>query len=135
MYRDGEASGPLLIIAFGEYVIAVARRTGVIAWQYQEDVGSPRLHIQGTSVILAFGHSFVCLDYATGRVKWRTAAPDSATDTMLIDGDELFFGERGRAGCIDINTGALLWHHPFKGMGTHNVALGVPGNATQFDRF
>lgn len=55
------------------------------------------------------------------------------TDTVLVDGDELFFGEAGEAGCLDLNTGALLWHHPFDGMGQARMALGVPGQVTQSD--
>ncbi|MDC0742960.1 outer membrane protein assembly factor BamB family protein [Polyangium mundeleinium] len=134
MYRHLDPHAPLLVLAFGGYVIAVERRTGKLVWQQQyHEPYTARLLFAPGRVLLGYHKELVCLAYTTGQVLWRTAVPTS-TDSIVVDGDEIFFGAVGEAGCVDVNTGALLWHHPFTGMGTSAVALGVPGNVAQIDR-
>jgi outer membrane protein assembly factor BamB len=134
MYRDLEPHAPLLVLAFNGYVVAVERRTGKLVWkqQYHEPYMA-RLLFAPERVLLGYHKELVCLAYATGQVLWRTTVP-TWIDSIVVDGDEIFFGAGGEAGCVDVNTGALLWHHPFKGMGSTAVALGVPGNVAQIDR-
>lgn len=134
MYRNQESLAPLLVLAFGGHVAAAARRTGKVVWQYKHhEAYTARLLFAPGRVLLAYHQELVCLAYANGQVLWRTAVPTS-TDSIVVDGDEIFFGAVGEAACVDVNTGALLWHHPFPGMGTAAVALGVPGNVAQIDR-
>ncbi|MDC3962575.1 PQQ-binding-like beta-propeller repeat protein [Polyangium jinanense] len=133
MYRQQDPHAPLLVIAFNGYVIAVERRTGKIVWQqeYHEPFAARLLFPLGR-VLLGYHKELVCLAYTTGEVLWRTAMP-MPTSSIVVDGDEIFVGSGGEAACVDVNTGALLWHHPFKGMGAGAVALGVPGNVAQID--
>jgi len=134
MYRQLDPHAPLLVIAFNGYVIAVERRTGRLVWQQQyHEPYMARLLFAPERVLLGYHKEIVCLAYATGQVLWRTTVP-TWIDSIVVDGDEIFFGAGGEAGCVDVNTGALLWHHPFKGMGATAVALGVPGNVAQIDR-
>ena len=134
MYRQLDPHAPLLVIAFNGYVIAVERRTGRLVWQQQyHEPYMARLLFAPERVLLGYHKEIVCLAYATGQVLWRTTVP-TWIDSIVVDGDEIFFGAGGEAGCVDVNTGTLLWHHPFKGMGATAVALGVPGNVAQIDR-
>lgn len=133
MYRHLDPLAPLLVVAFGGNVIAVERRTGKLVWQQKHEAYAVRLLFPPGRVLLGYHKELACLVYTTGQVLWRTAVP-VATDTIVVDGDEIFFGAVGEACCVDVNTGALLWHHPFKGMGATAVALGVPGNVAQIDQ-
>jgi len=134
MYRHHDPLAPLLVLAFGGHVIAVERRTGKVVWRQQHyEPYTARLLFPPGRVLLAYHKDLVCLAYANGQVLWQTAVP-TPTDSIVVDGDEIFFGAVGEAACVDVNTGALLWHHPFPGMGTTAVALGVPGNVAQIDR-
>lgn len=133
MYRHQEPLAPLLVIAFGGNVIAVERRTGKVVWQQQQqEPFAARLLFPPGRVLLGYHKELVCLAYASGQELWRTAVP-TPVGSIVVDGDEIFFGAVGEAGCVDVNTGALLWHHPFRGMGSTAVALGVPGNVAQID--
>ena len=133
MYRHLEPPAPLLVLSFGGNVIAVERRTGRLVWQQKHEAYTARLLFPPGRVLLAYYKELLCLAYANGQVLWRTAVP-TPTDSIVVDGDEIFFGAAGEAGCVDMTTGALLWHHPFKGMGATAVALGVPGNVAQIDQ-
>lgn len=133
MYRQPEPSVPLLIISFGGNVLATERRTGRVVWQWKYDEHWPaRLLFPVGRVLLAYSDELVCLSYAKGELLWRSKVP-TGTMSIVADGDEIFFGSLGEVGCVDANTGAVLWHHPFKGMGQGAVALGVPGNVAQID--
>jgi len=133
MYRHLDPHAPLLVSAFNGYVVAIERRTGKLVWQQQHhEPYTARLLFPPGRVLLGYHKELVCLAYMTGQVLWRTDVPTS-TNSIVVDGDEIFFGAAGEVGCVDVNTGALLWHHPFPGMGATAVALGVPGNVAQID--
>ncbi len=132
MYREILPS-PLLIVAFGENVVAVHRRTGQVAWRWSHKRRNPRLYVVPGLVFVASGTFAASLDYETGAVRWQQEIPLYA-ETLLLDGAELFLAGSGEVACVDIASGALLWHLPFEGMGTASVALGLPHTVAQVDR-
>lgn len=120
-----------MYVAFGHHVVAMDRATGARVWT--RDLVSPhsiRLSVHGDR-LFALGSELVRLDAADGRVRWRAEQPGGAT--LLVDGDRVFTGGAGEVRCFDAETGALLWHDKFKGMGLGGVAIAVDGAAAQDD--
>jgi outer membrane protein assembly factor BamB len=114
-----------------QYVVALDRSNGKELWSaqvgpaWEDEMGGPR----GTPTVdgdrvYAIGTEgdLVCLDIATGKLRWKkSAAKDFGgrmmsdwkyTESPLIDGDKLIFtpGSLGNTlVALDKNTGATLW--------------------------
>ncbi len=134
MYREQPSNPGFAILVFRGNVIAVERRTGAIAWRH-DDRDAPhraRLEVTGDRVLVARDRQLTCFAYTTGVVLWEVEVP-CEPETMVVDGGEVVFGSSGEAAAVDLETGAVLWHNPFSGMGFGAFAIGFPGNVKQID--
>ena len=133
MYRQAPGPAPITVIAFNGHVTGVERRTGRILWRWDHAAQLRcRLDFAENVVFVSLQEGVACLAYLTGVLVWWVPLP-FYVGSLVCDGDELFVAGSGEAACLDRSTGAVLWHHPFKGMGAQPVAIGVPGNVAQMD--
>ena len=70
----------------------------------------------------------VALDRASGTEVWRTQLPAKYRNSamllsVLYDGEGLFASFAGEVFALNPKTGELLWHEPFKGLGTGFVTM------------
>ncbi len=135
-YRSSRALPPVLVVAFNTHVIGMDPVSGRRLWYWTPlpavAVGTWRIAIAETRVLVCGGSLVACLAYDTGKELWRRESPVFAA-TLLVEGDRFFVAGSGTLAAFDIETGKLLWHEPFKGHGHGPVALGVPGNVVQAD--
>jgi len=122
----------ILVVAFNSRVFGLDARTGTRLWSYADVIGTPRLAVRDGRVY-ALGGNLVALDQKTGALLWQQVGLfQSADPTLLLEGDRLYLGGRGKAYCYTIE-GQLLWEEGFKGQGVGAVSLAFPGNAAQAD--
>jgi outer membrane protein assembly factor BamB len=72
--------------------------------------------------------SVVAVDRASGAEVWRTQLPakyrsSAMLVSVLFDGQGLFASIAGEVFALNPKTGELLWHEPFKGLGTGFVTM------------
>ena len=70
----------------------------------------------------------VALDRASGAEIWRTQLPAKYRSSamllsVLYDGESLFASVAGEVFALNPKNGELLWHEPFKGLGTGFVTM------------
>lgn len=70
----------------------------------------------------------IAVDRATGAEVWRTLLPakyksSAMLVSVLFDGDGLFASIAGEVFALNPKTGELVWHEPFKGLGTGFVTI------------
>lgn len=70
----------------------------------------------------------IAVDRASGAEVWRTQLPAKYRSSamllsVLYDGDGLFASVAGEVFALNPKTGELLWHEPFKGLGTGFVTM------------
>lgn len=70
----------------------------------------------------------VAVDRASGAEVWRTQLPAKYRSSamllsVLYDGEGLFASIAGEVFALNPKTGELLWHEPFKGLGTGFVTM------------
>jgi outer membrane protein assembly factor BamB len=76
----------------------------------------------------------VALDRASGAEVWRTQLPAKYRNSAMLlsvmyDGDTIFASFAGEVFALNPKTGELLWHEPFKGLGTGFVTIASEVNA------
>jgi outer membrane protein assembly factor BamB len=136
VYRQSAAEDrSLLISAFGNKVLAVDRATGAIRWRATiSGMSGPfELAMQDGVVVVCSESVLAFIDYATGqgrRVVNRADAAVATRQTLVIDGDQVFVGGAGAVVCYTLG-GDLVWQQGFRGEGSGDVALGLPGNVRQ----
>jgi outer membrane protein assembly factor BamB len=130
-----DPQSPLLVAAFGSHVVGIERRTGRRAWHWQSPHATywTRVTVHAELVVTGANNYAACLAYGTGHLFWQVEIPIAAS-TLLVDGGELYVASAGEIACLDLRTGAVIWHDPFKGFGVGSVSFGFPGNAAQVDR-
>jgi outer membrane protein assembly factor BamB len=70
----------------------------------------------------------IAMDRASGAEVWRTQLPAKYRNsamlvTVLFDGEGLYASIAGEVFALNPKTGELLWHEPFKGLGTGFVTM------------
>ena len=128
----------IVVIAFSERVFGMAAATGQRVWEQPGldwGRGTFRLVVEDGRVcgLSPTGHLF-CLDYATGAALWQTpaGAPGSMA-TLLVKGGFVFVGSAGEFQAFALADGRHLWKDDFKGKGTGDVTIAIPGASAQVD--
>ncbi len=134
MYRNAAMNGGLVIITLGAGIVAMDRATGTRVWHHKANgfVIYGRLTVTPDLVIASGGKTITALVYATGAHIYTLESPIH-TGTWLYDSGQIFASGQGEVACFDAETGKLLWHDRFPGLGHFSSALGVPGNVAQVD--
>jgi outer membrane protein assembly factor BamB len=70
----------------------------------------------------------IAVDRASGAEVWRTQLPakyrsSAMLVSVLFDGEGLYASIAGEVFALNPKTGELLWHEPFKGLGTGFVTM------------
>ena len=70
----------------------------------------------------------VALDRTSGAEVWRTQLPAKYRNSAMLlsvlhDGEGLFATLAGELFALNPKTGELLWHEPFKGLGTGFITM------------
>lgn len=113
-------------------VVALDAKTGNIVWRADTDLpawGSPTA--SGGRVFVGLGNgrlmegakppetprgAVLCLDEATGDVRWRFDAKDAVFQQPTVDGGRVYFGSRdGNLYCVRADDGELVYHVPMGG--------------------
>ncbi len=139
MYRETDADdpGPLLIVALGNRVMALDRRTGELRWE--TDVSTLGHAIELAIVddrvfaVTSAGHVYL-LDYLDGNVITRVQLPGSyrGRATLVVDRGHLFIASGGEITCVDRGA-QVVWFNGLEGKGVGDAALGFPGKVRQVD--
>ncbi len=124
----GFAGSPLvvedaLILNVGDAGVAVDKATGAVLWSSDDkDAGYatpvPRTTASGTEVVIGSGRSFVGVDAATGRIRWRqrwlTTFGCNAADPIL-DGSRVLLSSAYNRGAALLDVAGeqadTLWKH------------------------
>jgi hypothetical protein len=121
---------PPLVVTVGSHVVALDYATGRRLWEHDLGWPYPRLHVAADRVLVL--HACLdCIHLASGQPLWRAQVSGG---TLLCDGVTAFVGGAGEVHAVALADGRVLWHEPFKGYGTGEVALALPGVASQIDR-
>jgi outer membrane protein assembly factor BamB len=124
----------ILVTAFGAQVFGMDLTTGARVWEFHwGGTGNVRLAIEELVVVglSTRGGGLYCLNYETGEKLWHDRRVDG--DTLLVVADRVLVGCRGELACYSLADGAKLWEDKFKGMGTCELSIGVPGRVAQAD--
>lgn len=138
-HDDPLVAGDLIIIGTDAgrqgHIYAFDRATGTVRWKYLvragifQDFGVASDVVRKDDAVYAVakGDDLLCLDLATGKVRWhfaggfdrqRTAWENSPT----VDGDTILFGgQDGVVYCLDAQSGKLIWK-----MDLHSPVLTTP---------
>lgn len=113
-------------------VVSLDAKTGLPVWRADTDLpawGSPRA--AGARVFVGLGNgrlmegakppetprgAVLCLDEATGEVRWRFDAKDAVFQQPTVDGDRVYFGSRdGNLYVVKADDGRLIYRVPMGG--------------------
>jgi outer membrane protein assembly factor BamB len=113
-------------------VVSLDAKTGGVVWRADTDLpawGSPRAAGGRAFVGLGNGRlmegaqppetprgAVLCLDEATGDIRWRFDARDAVFQQPTVDGDRVFFGSRdGNLYCVRAEDGSPVYEVPMGG--------------------
>jgi hypothetical protein len=128
----------LIITAFGGKIFGVERATGAQRWRVQLSeytTAAVELFITDERVVALSGAWLGIIERRTGRLLRKVERKDGAVGSrpvVLVEGAHLFVGGLGALACYTLE-GDFVWEQPFKGEGTAEVSIGVPGNVRQAD--
>jgi outer membrane protein assembly factor BamB len=134
VYRQPVETFPLVFAAFNGHVFGMHRDTGERVWTAEVGGGDVvRLAASAECVyaLAKYPNQLWCLEALTGRRIWSVPTKG---ETLLVHEDRVFVGGAGELWCHAAHGGAPLWRDGFKGMGDGEVAIAVPGLASQADR-
>jgi outer membrane protein assembly factor BamB len=81
-------------------------------------------------IVIGLAPRVLALRKATGEVVWATElASTGSLTTVRVEGGRVYAGCLGEVTCLDLATGAVLWHNPLKGYGIHPVLFAGDGPA------
>lgn len=125
---------PLVVMSLGARLVAMNAHTGQRAWEHEVPLSTlgARLFVEQGLVIYAGGGGLVCLDYLSGTLRWQ-ATLGSVDGRILLFAGCIICLIMGEAWCLNIQTGAQIWHEPFKGYGKISGAIAAPGVSAQVD--
>jgi outer membrane protein assembly factor BamB len=128
------ASDSMVVVGVDGGCAGIDRATGEVRWRTGTAGGGNGVVELAVTPRLVFAHAsnakLTAIDRATGRVQWSAEAKASTRGSILVDGDEVFFGEVGHVTCYALD-GRLLWHRDLQSR--DHVSIGFPGNVRQAD--
>ena len=128
---------PVLVVAFGGRIFGLDPATGQRRWTHEmRTTGQThvvRLAVDGDHLFAAIYRDLLCLEVATGAVRWQVDA-GLACDTLLVAGGRVHAAGGGTVRTYAAADGAPLWKDGFSGMGEGEVALALGGAVAQADR-
>lgn len=81
-------------------------------------------------LVIGLAPRVLALRRTTGEVVWATELGSTGSvATVRVDGDRVYAGCLGEVTCLDLATGAVVWHNPLKGYGLHPVIFSAEGAA------
>ena len=82
-------------------------------------------------VLLGVKHSVVAFDRVTGARVWMKDFGGSLSGgdfvTVVADDERVYVHARGEVYCLDLATGAQLWHDKLSGFGYGLASIALPG--------
>lgn len=133
MYRSPSNAPPLVVTAFGGFVVALRTEDGLEEWRQRLGGATVRIDVTTERVVAAAGGKIVVLDYATGEIQ-RTIPVAGEVSTLLVVGSRVLVSQSGVMVCVDLEEGRELWRNELPGTGYGAAAIGVPGRTVQADR-
>lgn len=139
MYRD-EEEPELLVAVFAGRVYGMDPKSGARLWEHDlESPGSDQaieVFLDAQLLVLCTPSELFAFGYPSGRQLWRRKLEGvyKGRPIMLARGGFLFVGRDGEVGCYTMQ-GDVLWHDKYEGKGLGRVALALPGNVRQMDRW
>jgi outer membrane protein assembly factor BamB len=83
-----------------------------------------------TAIYLGVHGGVVALDRATGQQLWHTKLAGRDFVNLVLDQDRIIATTKGKAFCIDVSTGKLLWQNDLPGLGFGLVSIATRGGST-----
>lgn len=80
-------------------------------------------------LVIGIGSHVVAIERDTGAELWRTRLRHANIVTVHVAGPRVFAGASGELYCLDVASGALLWHNKLRGLGVGLVTFGANGAA------
>lgn len=130
-YRTSETASPLVHVALGNHLLALARLTGERVWHQELRSHQTLRIVTDGDRVFALGRELACFAADTGAALWSVDV--SLYGTLVVDQDLVFIGGAGELQCYAADSGRLLWSDGFKGLGVSGLAIAVPGHAEQAD--
>lgn len=124
----------LLVAAFSGRVFGIDPASGEIQWEHElESAGNAASVVINEQAIFAATFSNLSMiRYPTGELVWSVSTSVRGRATLLLEGGLLLVAKGGEIEAFGLD-GNPVWRNRFKGKGTGNAVLGVPGNVAQAD--
>jgi outer membrane protein assembly factor BamB len=127
---------PLVVLSIPTRLVGVNAHTGQRMWECETEGHQGRLFVEQGIVVYVTPMSVLCLDYATGAVRWKTPLPrlfvTGGSNVLVYAGCVLLMGG-GEVICIALQNGAQIWRDEVKGVGQLAGAMAALGAASQVD--
>jgi outer membrane protein assembly factor BamB len=127
---------PLVVLTLQKRLVAVNVHTGQRVWEYEVRPVQGRLLVDQGLVVYFEYDTVHCLDYLTGALRWKAQIPKGLVPGMqnlLVYAGCVLVTAMGETVCLSAQTGAQLWHDPFKGYGPVSGPMAAPGVSAQID--
>jgi len=129
---------PLVVLSLTKRLVAMNAHTGQRVWEHETGASwEGRLFVEQGLVLYSVGMGLICLDYLTGQLRWKVQLPGAVgmgDERIIVFAGCVIALGMGEAVCLNVQTGAQLWHDPFKGYGSACGAIAAPGVASQVDK-